>query len=87
MEPAMRIFKLDDSLVVRLPEPLVKEMGLSAGDDVNVTAADHRTIAISRAEQDSEKVDRRVRFLKEMEQFRWPAPEGYKFDRDEANER
>jgi antitoxin MazE len=83
----MRIFKLDDGLVVRLPEPLVEEMGLSAGDDVNVTAADHRTIAIAKAEQDSEKVDRRVRFLKDMEQFRWPAPKGYKFDRDEANER
>ena len=83
----MRIFKLDDSLVVRLPAPLIEEMGLSAGDDVDVTAADSRTIAIAKAEQDSERPDRRVRFLKDMEQFRWPAPKGYKFDRDEANER
>jgi antitoxin MazE len=34
-----------------------------------------------------EKIDKRERFLKAMEQFRWPVPEGYKFDRDEANER
>jgi antitoxin MazE len=34
-----------------------------------------------------EKADKRAEFLKQMEQFRWPAPEGYKFDRDEANER
>jgi antitoxin MazE len=34
-----------------------------------------------------EKVDKRAEFLKRMEQFRWPLPEGYKFDRDEANKR
>ena len=83
----MRIFKLDDGLAVRLPEPLIAEMGLSAGEDVDVRAADSRTIAIAKAEQDRERVDRRAQFMKDMEQFRWPAPKGYKFDRDEANER
>jgi hypothetical protein len=34
-----------------------------------------------------EKRDRGAEFLKAMEQFHWPAPKGYKFDRDEANER
>ena len=83
----MRIFKLDDGLAVRLPQPLIEEMGLSAGEDVDVRAADSRTIAIAKAEQHREQEDRRDRFLKDMEQFRWPAPKGYKFDRDEANER
>jgi antitoxin MazE len=69
MERAMRIFKLDDSLVVQLPEPLVEQMGLSAGDDVNVTAADHRTIAISKAEQDRD-------FLQKLRALQKPAPEG-----------
>jgi antitoxin MazE len=80
MEHAMRIFKLDDSLVVRLPEPLVKEMGLSAGDDVNVTAADHRTIAISKAEQDSD-------FVVKLRALQRPAPEGFVWNRNDANAR
>jgi hypothetical protein len=41
----------------------------------------------ARAQTVVEKRDRRAEFLKAMEQFNWPAPEGYKFDRDEANER
>lgn len=76
----MRIFKLDDSLVVRLPEPLVKEMGLSAGDDVNVTAADDRTITISRAEQDRD-------FVAKLRALQKPAPEGFVWNRNDANRR
>jgi antitoxin MazE len=45
-----------------------------------VVEASKRQIAV-------EKVDKRAEFLKQMEQFRFPLPEGYKFDRDEANER
>jgi antitoxin MazE len=45
-----------------------------------VVKASKRQIAV-------EKADKRTEFLKQMEQFHWPAPEGYKFDRDEANER
>jgi antitoxin MazE len=80
MEHAMRIFKLDDGLVVRLPEPLIKEMGLSAGDDVNVTAADHRTIAISKAEQDRD-------FVAKLRALQKPAPEGFVWNRNDANAR
>lgn len=83
----MRIFKLDDGLAVRLPEPLIEEMGLSAGEDVDVRAADHRTIAIAKAEQDREKLDRRQRALANIRSRNWTLPPDYKFDRDEANER
>ena len=34
-----------------------------------------------------EKIDKRAEFLRQVEQFQFPLPEGYKFDRDEANER
>ena len=44
-------------------------------------------VAASKNEIVIEKRDRRAEFLKAMEQFHWPAPKGYKFDRDEANER
>jgi len=76
----MQVFKWDDSLVVRLPETLVAEMGLKDGDELAIIESSKQKVVV-------EKVDRRARFLKDMEQFRWPAPEGYKFDRDEANER
>ena len=76
----MQVAKWGNSLAVRLPKRLVDEMKLKPGDEVEVVKAEVREVAI-------EKVDRRERFLKAMEQFRWPVPEGYKFDRDEANER
>ena len=34
-----------------------------------------------------EKIDKRAEFLRQAEAFRFQLPEGYKFDRDEANER
>jgi antitoxin MazE len=80
MEAAMRVSKWGNSLAVRLPKQLVEEMGLAAGDELKMVKASNAEIVV-------EKVDKRAEFLKRMEQFRWPVPEGYKFDRDEANER
>jgi antitoxin MazE len=76
----MQVSKWGNSLAVRLPKKLVEKLGLSAGDELNVVEASKRHIGI-------EKVDKRAEFLKQMQQFRWSAPEGFKFDRDEANER
>jgi antitoxin MazE len=76
----MHVATWGNSLAVRLPKALVESMGLKAGDELSVVAASKKEIVV-------EKRDRRAEFLKAMDQFRWPAPEGYKFDRDEANER
>ncbi len=76
----MQVSKWGNSLAVRLPKKLVEEMGLKPGDELAVVAAAKGRIAV-------EKIDRRAEFLKRMERFRWSVPEGYKFDRDEANER
>ena len=76
----MQVSKWGNSLAVRLPKKLVEEMGLKPGDELAVVDAAKGRIAV-------EKIDRRAEFLKRMEQFRWSVPEGYKFDRDEANER
>ena len=76
----MQVSKWGNSLAVRLPKALVDALGLAPGDELKVVEASKRQIAV-------EKVDKRAEFLKQMEQFRWPVPEGYKFDRDEANER
>jgi antitoxin MazE len=79
-ENAMQVSKWGNSLAVRLPRKLVEEIGLVPGDEIAIVEASKERIAI-------EKIDRRAKFLEQMEQFRWPAPDGCKFDRDEANER
>jgi antitoxin MazE len=80
MEHSMLVSKWGNSLAVRLPKALVEALNLAPGDELNVVEASTGQIKV-------EKVDRRAEFLKRAEQFRIPLPEGYKFDRDEANER
>jgi antitoxin MazE len=76
----VRVAKWGNSLAVRFPKALVDGLRLKAGDELRIVAASTNEIVV-------EKRDRRAEFLKAMEQFNWPAPGGYKFDRDEANER
>jgi antitoxin MazE len=76
----MLVSKWGNSLAVRLPKALVEALNLSPGDELNVVEASKAQIAV-------EKVDRRAEFLRQAEQFQFSLPEGYKFDRDEANER
>ena len=76
----MHVSKWGNSLAVRLPKKLVEDLKLAPGDELTVVAATRDQISV-------EKFDRKAQFLKDMEQFKFPLPEGYKFDRDEANER
>lgn len=76
----MQVSKWGNSLAVRLPKALVDALKLSPGDELKVVEASKDRIAVV-------KVDKRAEFLRQVEQFRFPLPEGYKFDRDEANER
>jgi antitoxin MazE len=80
MEEAMQVSKWGNSLAVRLPKKLVEDMGLVPGDELAIVEASKERIAV-------EKIDRRAEFLRQMKEFRWSVPEGYKFSRDEANER
>jgi len=80
MEAIMLVSKWGNSLAVRLPKKLVEALKLSPGDELDVVAASKGRVAV-------EKIDKRAEFLRQMEAFRFPLPDGYKFDRDEANER
>jgi antitoxin MazE len=77
----MQVSKWGNSLAVRLPKALVEELGLKAGDELNVVAAKDGGIAVETKEQ------RRQRALDHMATRNWKLPADYKFDRDEANER
>ncbi len=68
-------------MAVRLPKALVDELGLKAGDALNVVAAKDGAIAVETEAQ------RRRRALDRMATRNWKLPAGYRFDRDEANER
>jgi antitoxin MazE len=77
----MQVSKWGNSLAVRLPKALVDQLGLKEGDELNVVAASGGTIEIETTEA------RRQRALDNLAARKWTLPEGYRFDRDEANER
>ncbi|MEA2899743.1 MAG: antitoxin MazE [Bradyrhizobium sp.] len=77
----MQVSKWGNSLAVRLPKALVEQLGLKEGDQLNVVAAKDGAIEVETNE------DQRRRALERMAARNWTLPEGYRFDRDEANER
>ncbi|HEY3791641.1 MAG TPA: AbrB/MazE/SpoVT family DNA-binding domain-containing protein [Bradyrhizobium sp.] len=77
----MQVSKWGDSLAVRLPKTLVDQLGLKEGDELNVIAAGKGTIEVETRQA------QRLRALDNLAARNRKLPEGYKFDRDEANER
>ena len=77
----MQVSKWGNSLAVRLPKMLVEQLGLKEGDQLNVVAAKDGAIEVETNE------GQRRRALERMAARNWTLPEGYRFDRDEANER
>ena len=76
----MHVSKWGNSLAVRLPKALVESLGLKIGDQVQLRPLPRGEIGVG-------KIDPGEEFLTRISEFNVPAPEGYKFDRDEANER
>ena len=77
----MQVSRWGNSLAVRLPKALVEQLGLKVGDQLNVVAAKDGAIEVETNE------DQRRRALERMAARNWRLPEGYRFDRDGANER
>ena len=76
----MIVSKWGNSLGVRLPQALVKNLGLKPGDALEVVAATSKRIVVARDDRRAEAVER-------MRARAWRLPEGYAFDRNEANAR
>jgi len=81
METSMQVSKWGNSLAVRLPKALVDQLGLKEGDELNVIAAKESTVEVETRRA------QRQRALDNMAARNWKLPDGYRFDRDEANER
>lgn len=76
----MRVAKWNDALAVQIPDDVAKSLGLKEGDEVELTlklGAEKPPIS----DEEREKIMERIRSQ------RWKLPEGWKFNRDDANER
>ena len=76
----MLVSRWGNSLGVRLPRVLVDNLDLKPGDELEVVASTATRIVVA-------KDDRRARAVDRMRGRAWPVPEGYAFDRDDANAR
>ena len=76
----MLVSRWGNSLGVRLPRALVNDLGIKPGDELDIVAATPTRIVVAKDERRAQAVDR-------MRARAWPLPEGYAFDRDEANTR
>ena len=76
----MRVSRWRNSLAVRLPKALVEDLGLEQGDELEVVSAVPTQIVLARDEH-------RARAVERMSARALTLPDGYAFDRNEANVR
>lgn len=77
----MQVAKWGNSLAVRIPADVARELGLKEGDEVQLRALDSGELAVISERQ------RRREIVESFRKFRGMRPEGFTFDRSEANAR
>lgn len=76
----MQVTRWGNSLAIRLPAAVVEALSLKEGDDIEVLVAAERTFVVERDR-------RRAAALEDIRRLRKPLPAGWRFSREEANER
>lgn len=76
----MQVSKWGNSLALRLPAAVVKALGLKDGDEIDVVVGKDRRFEISRDQS-------RARAVSKIKSLSRPLPKGFRFDREDANER
>jgi antitoxin MazE len=76
----MQVTRWGNSLAIRLPAAVVEALALKEGDDIEVRVSGDRRFTIDRDQK-------RVAALDAIRKLRRPLPDGWTFDRDDANER
>lgn len=76
----MQVSKWGNSLAIRLPSAVVEALKLKEGDEIEIRVAGERKFDVAR-DHSRERAIERIKALSK------PLPPGWKFDRDEANER
>ena len=74
----MRVSKWGNSLAVRLPVAVVDALELHEGDDIELVVYDERSLQV-RKKPDIDTL------LARLKKYRGRLPEGFVFDRDDAN--
>ncbi len=76
----MQVSKWGNSLAVRLPASVVEALELKEGDEIEITVAGKQAFTVDRDRS-------RERAIEGLRRDAWTLPKGFKFDREEANER
>lgn len=76
----MQVSKWGNSLAVRLPVAVVDALKLREGDEIEIRIASDREFEVKRD-------GRRQAALERLRKLRRPLPDGFRFDRDDANDR
>lgn len=77
----MKVAKWGNSLAIRLPAALVEQLQLKEGDEIDIEAVAAETLVMAKAMTRAEKIERMQQLVRKA------LPEGYKFDREDANSR
>ena len=85
----MLVTKIGDDLAVRLPQDVVEALGLKEGDAVELKPTVDGSLEIKHSTPTGPVKDLNERWaiIKELRALRGSLPAGFKFDREEANER
>jgi antitoxin MazE len=76
----MQVSKWGNSLAVRLPAQVVEALNLKEGDEIEITVAGERRFEVERDQS-------RARAMARLKALSRPLPKGFRFSREEANER
>ncbi|GLK55631.1 antitoxin MazE [Methylopila capsulata] len=76
----MQVAKWGNGLAVRLPSAVVEALELKAGDQIDIQVMGSRAFEVTRAPS-------REELLARLDKYRGRLPDGFRFDRLEANER
>ena len=76
----MQVSKWGNSLAIRIPNVVVEALQLKEGDEVEITVAGMRQLGVDRDR-------RRQKALESLRRLARLFPPGWKFDREEANQR
>jgi antitoxin MazE len=84
MEGEMQVAKWGNSLAVRIPADVARELGLKEGDEIELRALDSGELALITEQQRREAAIARLRAIADKQRR---LPVDFKFDREWANAR
>ena len=76
----MQVARWGNSLAIRLPVAVVKALEIKEGDEISLEVAHARGLVVSKEPSNTELLNR-------LRKYRGSLPQGFKFDRLEANAR